>query len=284
MTEPKPLRRPATPQSRSALEQMVGRYSRHYQVPQARIRNWISFMILAGTLERVQDQGGTAAFIVKGGVAMELRLKLRARATKDFDATFRRHFGDMLANLDAAFEQPYGEFRFFRRGELRDLGGKAKRIDVRVQYRNKPWSTVQMEVSLADDYMVEVEKVPAPDLSELGLDGPEFVQCLSARIQIAQKIHAVTSPPLGSRPNDRYRDLVDLWLLRELGTDLAAVREACEAVFATRAMHSWPPDLHVPGHWSDPFARLAGEVGLPIHDVDVAATAIREYIGEIATA
>lgn len=86
MTEPSRLRRPATPQTRSALEQMVGRYSKHYQIPQARIRNWISFMILAGALERVQDDTGTGAFIVKGGVALELRLRLQSRATKDFDA------------------------------------------------------------------------------------------------------------------------------------------------------------------------------------------------------
>lgn len=284
MTEPPRLRRPATPRTRSALEQMVGRYSRHYGIPQARVRNWISFMILAGALERVQDETGASAFIVKGGVALELRLRLRARATRDFDATFRERFGEMLAVLDDALERPYGGFRFMRRGEMRDLGGKAKRIEVRVQYRDKPWSTVHMEVSVADDHAIEAERVPATDLSELGLDGPEFVQCLSVRIQIAQKIHAVTSPPRGDRPNERYRDLVDLWLLRELGAELASVRQACEDVFARRGTHAWPPELIVPDHWPDPFARLAGEVGLPTQDVHVAAEAIRSYIEQIATA
>jgi hypothetical protein len=192
------LRRPATPQTRTALEQLVGRYAKHYGIPQARVRNWISFMVLSGALERVHDETGTVAFIVKGGVALELRLRLRARATRDFDATFRENFGEMLSVLDDALEQPYGDFRFMRRGEIRDLGGKAKRIEIRVQYRTKPWSTVQMEVSVAEDQDVEVDRVPATDLSELGLDGPEFVQCLSVRIQIAQKIHAVTSPRAGT--------------------------------------------------------------------------------------
>lgn len=190
----------------------------------------------------------------------------------------------MLSVLDAALEQPYGNFRFVRRGEIRDLGGKAKRVEIRVQYRDKPWSTVQMEISLSGGQPVEVEHVPAKDLSELGLDGPEFVQCLAARFQIAQKIHAVTSPGIGGRPNERHRDLVDLWLLRELGTELSLVRAACEDVFEQRRMHSWPPEVIVPPHWADPFARLAKEVGLPITDVTEAGEALRRYIAEIAAA
>lgn len=284
MMELQRLRRPATPQTRTALEQLVGRYAKHYQIPQARIRNWISFMVLAGALERVQDESGTSAFVVKGGVALELRLRLRARATRDFDATFREKFGEMLAVLDAGLEEPYGDFRFSRRAEIRDLGGKAKRMEIRVQYRGKPWSTVQMEVSASGGHPVEAERVAATDLFELGLDGPEFVHCLSARFQIAQKIHAVTSPPREGRSSERYRDLVDLWLLRELGTDVTLVREACEDVFARREMHAWPPVLEVPDAWTDPFARLAGEVGLPTQDLIEAADAIRAYIAEIAAA
>lgn len=282
MDNPGRLRRPATPRTRTALEQLVGRYSKHYQVPQGRIRNWISFMVLAGALERVSDESGTPAFVVKGGVALELRLRLRARATKDFDAIFRDHFGEMTEVLDRALAQPYGQFHFERRGTPRDLGGKAQRLEVRVEYRGRTWATVQVEVSAATGRPVESERIPATDLSELGLDGPEFIHCLSARFQIAQKIHAVTSPPRDGRPNERYRDLLDLWLLRELGIDTCDLRAACEDVFRVRAMHPWPADVHVPEHWAAPFTRLAGEVGLPADDVQVAAGRLREWIAEIA--
>lgn len=284
MTQREKLRRPATPRTKTALEQMVGRYSKHYEVPQARIRNWISFMILAGALERVQDDAGASAFIIKGGVALELRLQLRARATRDFDAMFREQFGEMLEVLDAALREPYGDFRLTRRGDIRDLAGKAKRMEIQVLYRDKPWAKVQMEVSAGDGLPIEAECVPATDLSELGLDGPEYIHCLATRFQIAQKIHAVTAPPPEGRQNDRYRDLVDLWLLRELGTDLVLVRQACEDVFRARAMHAWPPDVYVPDQWADPFGRLAGEVGLPTTDVNEAADALRAYIDGIAAA
>lgn len=283
MAEREPLRRPATPKTRSNLEQMVARYARHYGVTQARVRNWISYMVLGGALERLHDGGGAPVFVVKGGVALELRLRLRARATKDFDATFRAGFGDMIESLDRALAEPYGGFQMARRGETRDIG-KARRMDVRLLYRDKPWATVQMEVSMGEGPDVEAERVPATDLGELGLDGPEFIYCLSARYQIAQKIHAVTAPPRLDRPNERYRDLVDLWLLRELGVGHGAVREACETVFRRRAQHGWPPTVEVPDTWPEPFARLASEVGLATTDVHRVAAAIREYVATIASA
>ncbi|HEX8319626.1 nucleotidyl transferase AbiEii/AbiGii toxin family protein [Longimicrobium sp.] len=281
MTESGRLRRPTTPKTKTVLDQMVGRYSKHYQIPQARIRNWISFMVVAGALERVSDERGTTAFVVKGGVALELRLRMRARATKDFDAVFRHEFGELTDVLDRAFAEPYGDFRFERLGEARDLRGKATRLEVRVEYRGKAWATVQLEVSVAKGHVVESERVRATDLSELGLDGPEFIPCLSARFQIAQKIHAVTTPEREGRENTRHRDLVDLWLLRELGTELSDLRSACEEVFLTRGMHSWPPEVRVPEEWAEPFFRLAHEIGMPIQDVHEAAAGLREWIAEI---
>lgn len=39
---------------------------------------------------------------------------------------------------------------------------------------------------------------------------------MSVRYQIAQKIHACTEVPEDDRPNDRFRDLIDIQLLHEL--------------------------------------------------------------------
>ncbi|MDQ3631024.1 MAG: hypothetical protein M3417_07110 [Actinomycetota bacterium] len=86
------------------------------------------------------------------------------------------------------------------------------------------------------------------------------------------------------RTNDRFRDLVDLLVLRELVDDLRAVRVACEATFAHRAVHAWPPELDVPETWGTGYARLAAEVGLDIADVDEAADDVRAFIVDIAAA
>jgi putative AbiEi antitoxin of type IV toxin-antitoxin system len=62
--------------------------------------------------------------------------------------------------------------------------------------------------------------------------------------------------PVG-RANDRFRDLLDLLVLRDLIDDLPALRRACETTFASRATHAWPPSLEVPPTWRAGYARLA---------------------------
>lgn len=67
-------------------------------------------MVLLGTLERRgADQ---QRFLLKGGVAIELRLKLRARTTKDVDIiVLPDHDADILDALEDALAQPYASVR-----------------------------------------------------------------------------------------------------------------------------------------------------------------------------
>lgn len=56
-------------------------------------------MIMAGVLERAAD-ADAPTFFVKGGVALELRLRDRARATKDIDIVLRDPKGDLADALE----------------------------------------------------------------------------------------------------------------------------------------------------------------------------------------
>ena len=58
--------------------------AREAGLSEGRLRGWISYMIMAGALERAAASG-QPRFTVKGGIALELRLRNRARATKDID-------------------------------------------------------------------------------------------------------------------------------------------------------------------------------------------------------
>jgi hypothetical protein len=53
-------------------------YARANEIAEGRVRAWISYMITAGVLQRAAAVG-QPPFIVKGGVALELRLCNRAR-------------------------------------------------------------------------------------------------------------------------------------------------------------------------------------------------------------
>jgi hypothetical protein len=60
----------------------------------------------------------------------------------------------------------------------------------------------------------------------------------------------------------------------ELVIDYAGLRDACESVFRTRRTHGWPPILDVPLHWVEPFARLAGELDLPVSNAQDGAASM----------
>ncbi len=265
--------------SKSHLEQLIGRYSRDTGIAADRVRRWVSTMALLGALDRVQADRDLPRFLLKGGVAIELRLRLGARATKDVDIVFRGQSGDLVDALDQAFAEPYCDFAF-RRGEPADHGPHARRFDVRLTYQSRAWATVRLEASQSEIGADEAEYIDAISLEDFKLSGPRTIACLPLRFQVAQKLHAVSERPV-DRVNDRFRDLVDLLVLRDLIDDLPALRLACETTFAGRATHAWPPALDAPASWQIGYTRLAREVGLDVVSVDDAATEVQAFIAAI---
>jgi hypothetical protein len=123
--------------------------------------------------------------------------------------------------------------------------------------------------------------VEAPQFGDLCFGFPERLPCLSLYVQAAQKIHAMTLPPAEGRRNERFRDLVDLLLLKELITDLPAFRDVCERVFARRGVHAWPPFVQANEHWEMPFARMAADLALTITDLHTAVYQARTFLNAV---
>lgn len=279
----KPPRR--TPSRRSHLERLAQEYGRAHGLAIERTRRWLSIISLAGALEAVQAEDGPR-FLIKGGTSMELRLGAGARTTKDVDVIFRGDPEEMLEALEQAFEQPYGDFSFRRKGEVEDIRETgSRRLAIQVEFAGSSWQTLQLEVARPE--VAEAELVPvAISIADFRLDGPSRVACLSLRFQIAQKLHAVTEQP-ENRENLRFWDLIDLILLRELLDEegLGAVREASVMTFATRGMHAWPPELVVPESWAGPYAAAIEDIdrALP-SSAEAAADEVRTFIAEIDAA
>ncbi len=98
------------PHSVKVLHSWIAAYATETgQVPE-RIMRSVSYMIASLALERARDDHGAPLFLVKGGVMIELRLGLRARATRDLDAVFRADFATWLDHFDEAIRQPVGDF------------------------------------------------------------------------------------------------------------------------------------------------------------------------------
>ena len=264
------------------LSRWADAYARQIGQDVARVRRWISFMALGGALEQAGFAGDGPRFSIKGGVALELRLGGRARATRDLDLVFNHREGDLLEAFDELLQNGCEGFSFRRRNAPRVLRNGAIRADVAVQYGGSTWGKIQVDLARVEGNAgMEVEMVEGFDLSFFRFDFPERVSCLSIYAQAAQKIHAVSRPSSPGWENDRFKDLVDLLLIEELIHDQVALRTACEEVFANRNTHSWPPFIEAPSRWAEPFRRMARGIGLPVEDVNQAAFLVRRLLNDV---
>lgn len=272
------------PPSAGVLARYAQAYARELGVAEGRVRAWVSYMIMAGVLERAESVG-SPRFFVKGGVALELRLRDRARATKDIDIVLRDPRADLADSLELALTgDPYQGFSFRRKGQPLLLDNGAVNMEFAVTYRGQPWTSISVDIARAEASEADVEWVDAIVLTDVfGVTGPAQLPCLPLRFHVAQKLHGMTLPPRPGKQNERFRDLVDLLLMDAMITqDDNALREACELVFSTRNTHPWPPDLTAaPTHWARPFAELAKELELPDTNVDAALASVRRLVARI---
>ena len=270
-----------TPRNVDALNHWVELYAREQGEASGRVRSWVSYMIIGGALTRAGFAGVGPKFTIKGAVAQELRLRSAGRATKDLDLILNTRTGELIDELETALEIPYEGFSFRRKGEAQFMPNGAARVRISLDYSGKAWATVQIDIAHSETDETAVEMVEAISLRPFGLQGPDLLPCLTLPEHVAQKIHAMTLPPPEGRQNERFRDLVDLILLREWVTDYGAVRKACQEVFVRRAKHPWPPFFEPPDFWEESFAQMAIDLELPITDLYQAAIEIRYFIQKI---
>lgn len=107
--QPVPKRRPKTEKH---LGRLVSQYAEAHGLGVRRVRQRVAAMALLGALERVHEDDSPARFLLKGGIACELRFRNQARATRDLDAIFHGSLEELLTELGAAFATPYSGFSF----------------------------------------------------------------------------------------------------------------------------------------------------------------------------
>ena len=280
MTKKPPRNR--KPPSVGVLAKYAQAYARQVGISEGRVRSWISYMALAGALAQASQQD-QPRFIVKGGVALELRLRDRARATKDIDIVLRDRDGDLVRTLENDLtDKSYQDFTFRRKREPLLLDNGAVNLEFAVSYRSGTWASISIDIARVEPGEMGIEWVPAIPLTDLfGITGPANLPCLPLRLHVAQKIHGMTLPPKPGKRNERFRDLIDLLLLEQLVMDYSGLRQACEEVFRNRATHTWPPTLEAPPHWSEPFARMARELELPVKNVGEGINQLQAFIDRI---
>jgi Nucleotidyl transferase AbiEii toxin, Type IV TA system len=239
-------------------------------------------MITAGILEHATTSG-QPSFVIKGGVALELRLRDRARATKDLDLALHHPNADLALTLERALtSDAYQGFSFRNKRKPLVLDNGVVNMEFAVSYRDGAWASISIDVARNEPGEHEIEWLPAIPLTEsFGIPGPDVLPCLPLRGHIAQKIHGMTLPPRPGKRNERFRDLIDLLLMEVLVIEYQDLCKTCEQVFAARNTHPWPPPLDLPEHWIDPVNRLIRELELPIADAHAGLAQVSQFVDRI---
>lgn len=188
MTPPRRKR----PANRSHLEKLISEAAKRDGIAPARLRRWISQMVIAGAFVRgeVHDDDHQDQFVVaiKGGVTMELRFGLHARATKDLDAVVTASREKAEQVLRDALGEPYEGFVFQVTPPEAIIGPDSLRCDVKLSYEGRAWSTERLEYSVTPS-PIETELLPGIDLSAFGARGAdrdsEFGAAVADRPEVA---------------------------------------------------------------------------------------------------
>jgi hypothetical protein len=220
-----------------------------------------------------------APWLLKGGFAMDLRFRPRARTTKDVDLSIilvpvedtTPLVVAVRERLQEAADQDLGDYLSYRVGEpkqeLTNAPKGGARYPCEAVLVGKVYARFHIDVGCGDALVGEPERLVGDDLLSFAGIGPASVFAIPKAQQFAEKLHAYTFPWSG-RTNTRTKDLVDVVLLIERGPPEAGdVRRALEATFSTRATHLLPKALQPPpGEWRTEFMGMAAEAGLSTTD------------------
>jgi len=260
-----------TPEAlRRALEDRLIATSRRGGGDLPRIRRQVAFDRLLCRL----FANPNAPWLLKGGYAMELRIK-SARTTRDIDLALRTMPGrggqwdDAAVRLllqDLARADLGDGFEFLIGEPTMDLDAApygGSRFPVEASMGDRNFASFHLDVSAGDVLREPFELLEGQDWMGFAGIAPSKVPAISREEQFAEKLHAYSLPREG-RPNSRVKDLVDLLLLIESGTlDFDRVGQCIEATFRRRDTHPVPSSLEPPPQtWAGPFADLASECGL----------------------
>jgi len=228
--------------------------------------------------------------VVRGGTAMYLRRGVgNSRFSADFDVARKAsvtisQFEEHLTQRISLGWHGFAGRLVRTRAAKKPPGVPDEYVmvpyDLKLSYQGSPWFTVTFELGheeLGGDYVAE--RVLDPSIRKvfqlLGLPEPQPVPVLPIAHQIAQKLHACTTPN-----NDRAHDLVDLQLLeRGDPIDLNETANACRRLFASRRMQDWPPVVAAGPRWSTLYA--AARMDLPVRDLPAAVDWVNDLIRRV---
>lgn len=255
-----------TPQAlRRALEHRLLTQANETGISLDRLRRRVLFQRVVARLQAAEP----GSWVLKGGMALEVRLRDEARLTKDIDLGLR---GDVEGAqelqgrlIEAFVADPDGDRFMLSAGTPVQLGADGGghltwRVKVTASLAGKFFGGTQLDVSPRAHELAATDHVILPNsLDFAGIPAPVF-EIIDVHRHAAEKFHAMDRD-FGDRENSRVRDLVDLVILIE--HDLLkpeALASEIRQVWAERDGIAPPLALSpLPESWPDRYQRSAAD-------------------------
>lgn len=228
----------------------------------SRLRKRIVFERLLARIHAVAPD----RWVLKGGFALELRLGLQARTTKDVDVDWTLDepaVTELL--LDAADHDLDDHFAFTIERLSTDLAGGGQRWTVLAELAGREFERVAIDIGHDRPPVIAPDSIATSQLLEFAGVAPISVPALAIEQHLAEKLHAYTRRYAGNAQSSRVKDLVDIVVIAQTTPiDGDLLLEAVESIFARRATHDVPRLLEPPPNdWKRPWQALVTHLPAP---------------------
>jgi predicted nucleotidyltransferase component of viral defense system len=268
---------------RQALEQRLKNESAATGHSLARLRKRVAFELFLRRLLAVAPD----RWVLKGALALDFRLGVTTRATKDID--LGRDDDEQAATRDIAAAQQLAMDDFFTfaaisTDELENTDEfSAMRFHVTAQLAGRTFEQFLVDVGFSDTISWKPDTIHTSELLSFAGIGPLALPAIPLPQHLAEKVHAYTRVYGESeQPSTRPKDLIDILLIESSAAMKAEqLRHALLSTFAERARQALPTSLPPPpASWATPYRRLAETVYIE-RDLSTAFTRAAAFLDPV---
>ncbi len=266
---------------RTALEHRLLQRASESGVSLDRLRRRVVFERVVSRLSSAEP----GAWVIKGGMALEVRLQDKARLTKDLDLGLR--YDEVTAeslherlvevlSLDTASDR----FVFIVGVPVRMAEGSQQvtwRARVEATLADTTFASIQLDIAPRPYELMDTDHVELQSLLDFAGVPPSIVEIIDIHRHAAEKLHAMTRD-FGDRENSRLRDLVDVVLMLEHEMLTPAVLASrMTDVWAERERSSPPAGLpSLPESWVNRYELLTQQLDIDTRSYQSAVTIVAD--------
>jgi len=226
--------------------------------------------------------------VLKGGLALELRLGNRARTTKDMDLLAFCKGNELHGLLVQSGKIDLQNFFAFQVAkpvsESFDTIGGA-RFDILALLDGRKFEQFHIDVGISDQLLEPREYLNMPAWLHFADIEPTTVPCYSISQQIAEKFHALTRK-YASGETSRVKDLIDILLLAGIAPiSSTKLRKTIRSTFEHRNTHALLAAIQpMSSTYLRTYSNIASQVGLKFKNIEEANQALDAFLPPILLA